>query len=59
MVGLIAQVGNHRQLFLLHLGGDLLQHPGSGDLGGSAVTTISPCSRCQIARIRKLPRPVV
>ena len=32
MVGLIAQVLDHRQLFFPHLGGDLLHDPCAGDL---------------------------
>ena len=32
MVGFIAQVGHQRQLLGLHLRGDLLHHPGAGDL---------------------------
>ena len=34
MVGFIPQINHHRQLFLLHLGCDLLQHFGAGDLIG-------------------------
>ena len=37
MVGLVTQVGDHRQLLGGHLRGDLFQHLGSGDLVGQGV----------------------
>jgi hypothetical protein len=58
VVGLVAQVGDHRQLLGLHLRGDLLQHLGPGDLvrqrGDDDVAVLDGYT----ARMRIEPLPV-